>query len=76
MEDRKEQEKAPEVKANQCSTLELFQYLKGFDKIMIIVGSVSAFVAGLAMPVFVFFFGKLTDSFNPDKGGADTLGKA
>lgn len=75
MEDRKEQAKAPEVKANQCSTSQLFQYLMGYDKIMLIVGSISALAAGLAMPAFVFFFGKLTDSFNPDEGGADTLSK-
>jgi hypothetical protein len=74
MEDRNDQAKTPEVVANQCKTTELFQFLKGVDMIMLVVGSIAALIAGLAMPAFVFFFGKLTDSFNPDKGGADTLG--
>jgi hypothetical protein len=42
---------------------------------MLIVGTIAALAAGGAMPSFVFFFGKLTDSFNPAEEGDETLSK-
>jgi len=73
MEEENKQAPAALPKPNLCKTSELFQYLTGVDRLMLIVGSLAALGAGLAMPAFVFFFGRLTDSFDPAKGGDDTI---
>ncbi|CAI2367048.1 unnamed protein product [Moneuplotes crassus] len=56
-----------------CKIKEIFQFLEGPDKFFLFLGFVAAIGGGLAMPMFVFFFGSLTDSFNPATGGEDTL---
>jgi len=70
-----EEEKKSEEKAEMCKLGDLFKFLHGKDRILLIVGSISGVAAGMAMPAFVFFFGGLTDSFNPDEKAKDTLGK-
>lgn len=77
MEEEKKAGAAPAAppKPEMCSNGELFQFLKGADKAMIIGGTLAAISAGVAMPMFVFFFGKLTDSFNPGESGESTLRK-
>jgi len=77
MEEEKKQDGAPQAppKPNMCSTGELFQFLHGSDRLLLWIGSIAALSSGLAFPAFVFFFGKLTDSFDPTKDPADTLCK-
>ena len=72
------QNEAPAVppKPELCKVSEMFQYLRGSDRMLLIVGTIAGMIGGFAMPAFVFFFGKLTDSFNPEKGGDDTLSKS
>ena len=75
MEENKQVQPAVPPKPNLWKVSELFQFLHGSDKALLIVGSIAGMLGGLAMPSFVFFFGKLTDSFNPDNKGEDTLSK-
>lgn len=75
MEEEKKEGPPVPLKPNMCKTSELFQYLKGMDFVFLLIGSLSALVSGVWFPAFVFFFGNLTDSFDPSKSGQDTLGK-
>lgn len=75
MEENKNEAAAAPPKAIGCKTSELFQFLKGSDRLLLLFGSVTALLAGLAMPAFVFFFGRLTDSFDPNRQADDTLSK-
>ncbi|CAI2366845.1 unnamed protein product [Moneuplotes crassus] len=75
MEDKKNEAPQLPPKPQLCKYSELFQFLHGSDRCLLIVGTITGTIGGLSMPVFVFFFGKLTDSFDPANEGQETLGQ-
>jgi len=76
MENIEIEEKGDSPKPQLCKISELFQYLTGTDRVLLVIGTITGIIGGLGFPAFVFFFGRLTDSFNPEKGGEDTLSKS
>ena len=76
MQEERKQDGDKSPKPNMCSNSELFQYLRGSDRLLLVLGSIAALFAGFTMPAFVFFFGSLTDSFDPQKKADDTLSKS
>lgn len=44
----------------------LFRFATGYDKLLLTIGSLAAFVNGAALPLFSLIFGEMIDSFNSE----------
>ena len=56
-----------------CSYSELFIFADKQDKILITIGTISAFLNGLVFPSFTIIFGNMAQSFSPSNSGDETL---
>jgi len=45
----------------------MFQYLRGSDRLLLIIGTILRKIGEFSIHSFVFLFGRLSDSFNPYK---------
>ncbi|RLN75709.1 hypothetical protein BBJ28_00001808 [Nothophytophthora sp. Chile5] len=50
---------------------ELFSYADGKDKLLMVVGTLGAFAAGLSQPIQIILLGDILNSFNPTNPGTD-----
>ena len=73
MENSKPEEKKEEP-PKQASFKALLRYISPTDKVLVIIGSISAIIAGLAMPTMVIMLGEITNAFDPNAAPEDTLG--
>ncbi|XP_067869087.1 ATP-binding cassette, sub-family B (MDR/TAP), member 4 isoform X2 [Heterodontus francisci] len=55
----KEKEKKPEM----VGPLTLFRYADCVDKLLMVLGSIAAFLHGVSLPLMIIVFGQMTDSF-------------
>lgn len=63
---KKKDEKKEEPRV---TALEMFQYADGVDKVLMIVGAITAFISGAGMPAFSYVFGEMIN--NLVDGGSD-----
>ncbi|XP_038049400.1 ATP-dependent translocase ABCB1-like isoform X2 [Patiria miniata] len=52
-----------EMKTRQVSSLQLFRFAGPFEILLIVLAIVLSFAQGIALPLVLFFFGRVTDSF-------------
>lgn len=54
----------------------LLRYATPFDKALMFIGGLAAFLNGSAFPLFSLIFGNMTDSFGPNATADDVLHQA
>ena len=52
---------------------QFFKYIKGKDKFLLIVGSISAVCCGISLPSMAIIVGEVTNTFDPRKSSDDIL---
>ncbi|CAH0486838.1 unnamed protein product [Peronospora farinosa] len=53
------------------SMAELFSYADGIDKLLMVLGTIGALVAGVSQPIQIVLFGDVLNTFNPEDSGAN-----
>ncbi|CAI5740328.1 unnamed protein product [Peronospora destructor] len=59
------------VEGQVVSMVELFSYADGIDKLLMILGTIGAFVAGVSQPIQIVLFGDVLNTFNPTDPSAN-----
>ena len=50
-----------------------FAFTNGTDKLMLLIGTIGAIIAGAIMPCMTIFLGDITNSFDPTNGAEQML---
>lgn len=68
-----EQDPTLKKEIDSIGFFELFRFADGFDKLLMVFGSIAAAATGAAIPAFSLLWGNMTDSFGDSTSNPNSM---